>query len=57
MKNKNWAWLKKKTEKKMLFIEAFALKEKHVKRWHHTNSTAIVSYIFNTFSNSQLAHN
>ncbi len=27
MKNENWAWLKEKTEKKMLFIEAFALKE------------------------------
>ncbi len=28
-----------------------------VKRWHHTNSTAIMSYIFNTFSNPRLAHN
>ncbi len=27
MKNENWAWLKKKTKKKMLFAEAFALKE------------------------------
>ncbi len=26
-----------------------------VKRWHHTSSTAIVSYIFNTFPNLQLA--
>jgi len=27
-------------------------KLKIVKRWHHTNSTAIVSYIFNTLFNS-----
>ncbi len=27
MKNKNWAWLKEKTEKKILFVEVFALKE------------------------------
>ncbi len=27
-----------------------------VKRWHHTNSIAIISYIFNTSSNSQSAH-
>jgi len=28
-----------------------------VKRWHHTNSTAIVSYISNTLSNLRLARN
>jgi len=28
-----------------------------VKRWHHTNSTAIMSYISNTLSNPQLARN
>ncbi len=27
MKNENWAWFKEKTEKKMLFIEVFVLKE------------------------------
>ena len=27
-----------------------------VKRWHHTNSTAIVSSIFNTFFNLQSVH-
>ncbi len=28
-----------------------------VRRWHHTNSIAIMSYISNTSSNSQSAHN
>ncbi len=27
-----------------------------VKRWHHTSSTAIISYISNSFSNLWLAH-
>ncbi len=27
MKNKNWAWLKEKIKKKMLFAEVLALKE------------------------------
>ena len=32
-------------------------KSAFVKRWHHTNSTAIVSYISNTFSNLRSARN
>ena len=28
-----------------------------VKRWHHTNSIAIMSYISNTLSNPQSARN
>ncbi len=31
------------------------LKNKVVKRWHHTNSIAIMSYISNTLSNPRLA--